>query len=235
MRDDSQFRPSQSIGTILLVEDNLCILEANIQVLSDDGYIVLSAMTLAKAREHLKNASPDVVVLDIVLPDGNGLNFLRELRRYSDVPVMFLTVRDKPDERLAGLLAGGIDYITKPYDINEFRIRVRNIISLVRDRQSSSANLKLGQLMLDVVAQQAFLDGENMYLSPKEFSLLHLFVKNEDKILSVDYLYEKVWGQTLYGESHPVKKTVSRLRARLEESEFIISTHRGSGYCFFIE
>jgi DNA-binding response OmpR family regulator len=223
------------VGVVLLVEDNIDILYANMQALVHDGYTVLTATTLAGAREILKTTAPDVVVLDIMLPDGDGLSFLPELRSVCNAPVLYLTAKDKPEERLAGLLAGGNDYITKPYDIAEFRVRVKNFISLLRDAHSATTNLTLGSVTLDMVARQAFINDENMGLAPKEFALLHIFVTNIDKVLSTEYLYEKAWGQAMFGDDYPVKKTVSRLRTKLDESEFIISTHRGVGYCFYRE
>lgn len=222
-------------GVVLLVEDNMDILEANRQALAHDGYTVWTAATLAEARERLLRDQPDVVVLDIMLPDGDGVSFLPELRGYCPAPVLFLTANDKKRDRLEGLLAGGNDYITKPYDIDELRVRVKNFISLVRSAESAATVFSVGTLRLDTVAQQAFLRGGDMGLTPKEFALLHLFVRNIDNVLSTEFLYEKAWGQTMYGDDYPVKKAVSRLRTKLEESEFIISTHRGAGYCFYSE
>ena len=222
----------KSSGVILMVEDNLDILDANRQILAYDGYTILTATTLAGARDLLKVASPDVVVLDITLPDGDGLDFLPELRLSCSAPVLFLTARDKPEERLAGLSAGGNDYITKPYDIDEFRVRVKNFISLLREARGSATHMTIGSLRLDVVARQAFLSDANLGLAPKEFTLLHIFAKNAGKILSAEHLFEMTWGQSMYGDTYSVKKAVSKLRAKLRGSEFAISTHRGSGYCF---
>lgn len=218
-------------GLVLLVEDNLSILDANSQILAHDGYTVLAASTLAGARELLKKTTPDVIVLDVMLPDGDGLDFMPELRRASSAPVLFLTAKDKAEERMAGLVAGGNDYITKPYDIREFRVRVKNFISLLRETQKSTSNITIGSLMLDTVAQIAFLNGENLWLSPKEFALLNLLAKNKNSVLSTEFLYERAWGQPMCGDTYSVKKAVSKLRAKLENSEFAISTHRGSGYC----
>lgn len=225
----------EASGLILLIEDNVAILDANMQALAREGYTVLSATTLAGARELLKTTAPDVIVLDIMLPDGDGLEFMPELRGYCSAPVLFLTAKDKPGERLAGLVAGGNDYITKPYDIAEFRVRVGNFISLLHDARSTTANLTLGSIVLDMVSRQAFIDGENLGLSPKEFTLLQLFVRNKDQVLGAEYLYEKAWGQPMYGDTYSVKKAVSKLRAKLDESGFVISTHRGSGYCLHRE
>jgi len=222
-------------GLILLVEDDLDILDVNQRVLVRDGHSVMAATTLAMAREHLMASPPDVVVLDNLLPDGSGLDFIPELREVSVAPVLFLIEEDKPEERLAGLAAGGNDCIAKPYDITEFRFRVNNFITLLYDIQDHMANLTFGPLRLDMLAQQAYISDEDMGLTPKEFALLHLFIKNENQIMSAEYLYEKIWGQPLNGKTNPVKIAVSRLRTKLEEREFIISAYRGAGYCFYRE
>ena len=219
-------------GLVLLVEDNELILDANQQILTHDGYTVLTATTLREARKHLNTVLPDVTILDIMLPDGNGLDFMAELRRLTSAPVLFLTAKDKQEQRLDGLMAGGNDYITKPYDIAEFRARVKNFMTLQRGFQNNSKSIILDSLMLDMVAQQAFLDGKCMHLPPKEFALLHLFVTNVGRAISVEYIYEKVWGQPMRDDAGAVKTAVSRLRTRLDDSDFLIVAQRGVGYCF---
>jgi DNA-binding NarL/FixJ family response regulator len=115
-------------GIVLLVEDDTVILNINRRILEKDGLMVLTAKTLAETRERLKIATPNVVVLDIIMPDGNGLDFFTELRQVCSAPVIFLSSKKAPDEVLAGLVAGGNDYITKPYNIDEFRARVLNFL-----------------------------------------------------------------------------------------------------------
>jgi DNA-binding NarL/FixJ family response regulator len=121
-------------GIVLLLEDNEKILDINRRMLEKDGLVALTAQTIAQARERIKIAVPDVAVLDIMLPDGSGLDFLEELREVCDAPVLFLTAKAKRADVLAGLTAGGNDYITKPYDIDEFRMRVKNFLRLSRGK-----------------------------------------------------------------------------------------------------
>ena len=219
-------------GIILLIEDNVKILESNRRILEGSGLTVLTAESLSQAREHLSTAVPDVIVLDIMLPDGDGLEFLPELRESCSAPVLFLTAKDNPDEKLAGLCAGGNDYITKPYDINEFRQRVLNFLTLQRSMRASESSISLGSIKLDVVAQLAFLSGKDMLLSPKEFALLHLFMTHAGETISADTLYQNVWKLPMNNDDRAVRFQVSHLRAKLEGSGYSIINKRGKGYCF---
>ncbi len=122
-------------GIVLIVEDNPKILDLNRRILEQDGCVVLTAKTIAEARQRLKIAAPDVAVLDVMLPDGSGIDFLAELRAVSNAPVLFLTAKSDREDVMAGLGAGGNDYITKPYDIDEFRMRVKSFLNLVSGEQ----------------------------------------------------------------------------------------------------
>ena len=220
-------------GIILLVDDYEPILEANQLALKEDGHTCIPAKSLAEARDMLKAVQPDVIVLDIIMPDGNGLDFLQEIRQISDAPVLFLTSKDSPEDQIAGLMAGGNDYITKPYDFAQFRSRVRNFVALRHKIRQAAENITVNELTLNLNLRQAFLSGEDMRLSPKEFALLHLFVTNEEKVLSTQFLYEKVWGQNMGDDSGAVKTAISRLRIKLDETDFSIVSQRGAGYSFY--
>jgi DNA-binding response OmpR family regulator len=219
-------------GAVLLVEDDVHILDSNRRILERRGLTVMTAETLRQARECLKTAAPDVIVLDIMLPDGDGLEFLPELRQSCSAPVLFLTAKDSPDERMAGLCAGGNGYITKPYDINEFRQRVLNFLTLQQNNKKSGAITAAGAIELDIIAQQGFINGTDMILSPKEFALLHLFMTNEGKTVNARTLYEKVWKTDMNEDDRAVRFQVSQLRAKLEGSGYSVSNKRGEGYCF---
>jgi DNA-binding response OmpR family regulator len=157
-------------GIVLLVEDDAKILEINRRVLEREGLLVLTAKTLRKARERLKLAIPDAVVLDIMLPDGSGLDFLSELRQVCQSPVLFLTAKTERDDILAGLSAGGNDYIIKPYDIDEFRMRVLSFLYLVGStkiqqsqgtQDSPAASVLTGkELAVALLAAQGFSNKE---------------------------------------------------------------------------
>jgi len=216
-------------GVILLIEDNIKILEANRRIFEDDGHIVLVADTLQKAWNHLKTTEPDVIVLDVMLPDGSGFEFLGELRKTCAAPVLFLTAKDEREDKLKGLRIGGNDYITKPYDIDELRERVVNFLRFAR---RPPPRVKLGALELDATASMAFVHGKDLVLSPKEFVLLRLFAQNERVTLSAEYLYEKVWKAEMVDDTQAVRSSVSRLRAKLADSGYTIIAQRNEGYCF---
>jgi DNA-binding response OmpR family regulator len=216
-------------GMILLVEDNERIQANNKAVLERNGYAVRLAMNLAEARKELADATPDAIVLDITLPDGNGLDFLRELRQTSQIPVLLLTAFGAVKDTTAGLDAGGDDYLAKPYNVKELRARVD---ALTRRAARVPETLTKGRLKADVVAGQAFLDGRDMLLTQKEFSALLLLMQHENETLSAEYIYEKVWRRDMIGDDNPIKVTLSKLRQKLTDSGYVIAAKRGEGYSF---
>lgn len=214
---------------ILLVEDNEQIMHGNERMLKRRGYEVITALTLAEARTALQAQMPDLLVLDIMLPDGNGLDFIAELRKYSQTPVLLLTGLTAAEDVVRGLTAGGDDYLPKPYDFDVLLARVE---ALLRRAQQVPERIQKGRLCLDVTADVATLDGVDLLLSQKEFSLLLIFVQNEERYISSEYLYEKVWKQPMAGDSNALRSTLKRLRAKLEGSGYCIALSKGEGYQF---
>jgi DNA-binding response OmpR family regulator len=218
--------------TILCVEDELKVLKNNSKALTDAGYAVLTAENLAQAREHLSRQTPDAIVLDIMLPDGLGLDWLKELREQGNkVPVLMLTAWDKPYDKARGLRAGANDYLGKPFEYEELLARVE---AMFRNVSQVPETVVRGPLKLDIAASRAFLNGADMLLTHKEFSLLLLFAQHEGRTLSAEYLYEKVWGQPMAEDDNAIRATISRLRKKLTGSGCSISTDQGEGYCFSI-
>ena len=214
---------------ILLVEDNQEIQLANKDMLALLGYTVTLAMSLAEARSALENESPDAVVLDIMLPDGSGLDFLTELRAHSHVPVLMLTALGTSDDTVTGFSIGADDYIAKPYD---YKVLAARIEALLRRAERMPETLQKGSLKLDIMASKAFLQGDDLLLTQKEFAMLLVFAQNEDKLVSDEYLYEKIWSGTFNDDPVALRNTVSRLRKKLVNSEYTVSVARGEGYLF---
>lgn len=222
-------------GTVLLVEDDRNIQRTNRRILEREGFSVLCAGTLAKAEELLRAHQPDALVLDIMLPDGNGLAFCEKIRPYTPAPVLFLTALDEKSEIIEGLVAGGNDYITKPYDVDEFVARVRAQLRLVqmnRRDMAQTRTIRRGPLTLDTVALKAFLGGEDMLLSAREFSVLLLLLQNEGKTLPAEKIYERAWNQPLAGNASALWKCMSRLKSKLAASDDKVSlmNFRSKGY-----
>ena len=217
---------------VLLVEDNNKLNELNRRVLESEGYEVYSALTLAGAREHLDQVSPDVILLDIMMPDGDGMDFCAEIRDMTDAHIIFLTSRGEHKDKLRGLALGGDDYLTKPFMVDELTHRVAAAMRRRGMAQSPVKTVVKGNLTIDPVASQAFLDGEDLLLKPKEFSLLYLFVLNEGKLLSAGLVYEKVWKAPLNDNTGSLRVQISSLRKKLEGSGYMITFKHGEGYCF---
>lgn len=219
---------------VLLIEDNKQLMEANRRALAKADYHIEMALNLAEARACLAKCNPDAIVLDIMLPDGNGLDFITEIREVTTAPVLLLTALDEKSDRLNGLRAGGNDYISKPYDIDELRERIAAFIrrdTLIEVRRPAE-RISWGPLLLDTIAQQGFLDGKDLSFTPKEFGLLLVLVRNGNKELSAKKLYETVWRQPDNDDIRAVKAHISNLRKKLEGSSFTITVTRNEGYRF---
>jgi DNA-binding response OmpR family regulator len=193
------------------------------------GYAVRTAMNLAEARQRIKESVPDLIVLDIMLPDGNGLEFLRNLRGDSDIPVLLLTALGESSDVVAGLRAGGDDYLAKPYD-NE--VLLARIELLLRWAERVPKTLAKGPLIADITAGRAFINGNDLLLTQKEFAVLFLFMQNEGTTMSAEDLYEKVWKRPLGDDKNTLQATISCLRKKIGDSGYVISASRGRGYIF---
>lgn len=213
---------------ILLVEDEERILFANKIILEmHGGYTVQTAVNLAEARKCVQENPPDIIVLDIMLPDGSGLDFLKELRRDKNIPVLLLTALSESGDELKGITAGGDDYITKPYNNDVLLGRIEMVL---RRTYSIPETLSVGGIKIDTAAKKAYINGEDIGLPPKEYSLLEQFAQNPGKVMSAEYLYEKVWGQKMMGDDKALRTAVSGLRVKLDGTGYIITSVRGEGY-----
>jgi len=219
---------------ILLIEDNLKILSANKRVFEGEGYQVETAETLKEARQALTAVTPDVIVLDLMLPDGNGLELIGEIRAVTAAPLLILTSLRGKEDYLKGLRVGGDDYITKPYDIDVLVARVEAFLRRESMHRESSVPQQLfcEPLRLDLVTRQAFLNGKNMMISPKEFALLLILLRNKGQIVETETLYTQVWQQPMMGDSSALWKQVSRLKKKLEDGGGAVEIFsiRGFGY-----
>lgn len=216
--------------TILMIEDNVDIMKINRSELTMHGYRVLEAETLEKGRDLLEQENPDLILLDILLPDGNGIAFCEELRKKSDVPILFLSALDENQHIVNGLMSGGDDYLPKPYDMDIMVARVEALLRRVRRKEEPM--ITKGALTLDTLSHHAFVKGKDIHLTQREYAVLLYLVQNEGMEISTEQLYETAWGQPMQDNPNAVKIIVSRLRKKIEPSGFKITVIRGVGYCF---
>jgi len=216
--------------TLLLVEDELDILENNRNFFTEEGYRVLTAENMARAKEHLAAETPGAIVLDIMLPDGNGLDLLKELREAgSKIPVIMLTAWGKSSDIARGLKLGANDYVSKPFTYEELHARVE---TMFRNAEQLPEAIQKGAVTLKVRPMEVHFTGQKVKLPPVEFYLFQLLMENEGKLLKTEYLYEMVWGADMVNDPNAIKNTVSRLRKKIEGSGYMINMIRGEGYRF---
>jgi DNA-binding response OmpR family regulator len=220
-------------SAVLLVDDNEKINLANEQALRMKGYEVAIAKNLSEARERLSQNDFDVILLDVMLPDGDGFEFSAEIRDSVGAYTIFVTAKNTVEEKIRGLNNGGDAYLTKPFHIEEMLAMVDAAIRRIKtEKRPSGRMLKKGSLKLDTVLLKAYINEEDILLTPKEFLMLRIFCQGEGKIVSTPTLYEKVWGQQLFDDKNAVQVAVARLRKKIENSEYTINVSYTKGYIF---
>lgn len=224
----------ESKGTVLLVEDNKDLNDANTQALKLDGYSVLSAETIKEARELIGGAEPDVILLDVMLPDGDGFDFCEEIRNKTKAHIIFLTAKTAHEDMVRGLKGGGDNYITKPFHSEEMLVKVGAAIRRRELDKIPPDTHQTGNITLEIIAGRAIINSVDLMLTKQEFSLLLALARNEGKAMSVDELYQKAWGQPMCGEKRALQKRVSELKNKLQggKCSHAINTVYGTGYCF---
>jgi len=219
---------------ILLVDDEPTLLDTLAFNLRNVGYVVVTAVDGVAALEQARVEAPDLVILDLMLPELDGLTVCRSLRQVSDTPIMVLTARTGELDKIVGLESGADDYLTKPFSLGELQARIRALLRRAGPRRQGD-ELLAGNLALNLASRRATLDGKELVLSPKEFSLLVELMRNQGAVLSRDLLLTRVWGYDFYGDNRTVDVHVRWLREKIEvnPSEPVrIITVRGIGYRF---
>ena len=214
-------------GYLLMIEDEPIIQANNKKLLERRGFRVRQAYTLKEANEIIEEELPKCITLDLQMPDGDGLDFLAELRKKSNVPVLILTSRGTHGDIIKGLEAGGDDYLPKPYDLQVFLAR---LTTLMRRASLVPESITIGPITLDIVSSRAFLNGEDLRLQQKEFALLQIFAQRPGQVINPEFLFEKVWGWRSLDPGGSLKVTISKLRTHLQKSGFTITAAKGEGY-----
>ncbi len=226
-------RPDGGPLRVLVVDDEPTLADLLTMALRYEGWDVRSAGNGLSAVRVVREFRPDAVVLDVMLPDIDGLEVLRRLRAdSSDVPVLFLTARDAVEDRIAGLTAGGDDYVTKPFSLEEVVARLRGLMrrggaTPVR----TSAQLTVGDLTLDEDSHEVRRGEKMIELTATEFELLRFLMRNPRRVLSKAQILDRVWNYDFGGQSNVVELYISYLRKKIDAGESpMIHTVRGAGY-----
>jgi len=218
---------------ILLVEDDQTLRETLAHNLKREGYLVVQASTGVDALNLARDEKPDLVLLDVMLPELDGLTVCRTLRHEMDVPIVMLTARSGEVDRIVGLDSGADDYIVKPFSIGELLARVR--AALRRGKHIVETKLQSSDLTLDLLAHRVFRGGQPLNLAPKEFDLLAELIRHKGAVLTRDLLLQRVWGFDFSGDTRTVDVHIRWLREKIEEDPADpkrIETVRGLGYRF---
>src|SRR5690349_11666149 len=217
---------------VLIIDDEKQIRRLLRLALEGTDHQVFEAETGHAGLEEIAYRRPDIVLLDLGLPDMDGVKVLRRLREWSDVPVLILSVRDEPDEKVAALDTGADDYVTKPFDTAELlaRIRVAQRRSLT---ETGEPVFQSGPLCVDFAARQVRLDGVEVKLTPTEYSLLRVLVQNAGKVVTHRQLLRTVWGEKSESQAQYLRVYVTHLRKKLQSDSSapsLIKTEVGIGY-----
>jgi two-component system, OmpR family, response regulator len=220
-------------GRVLVVDDEAPITELLSTALRYMGYEVATAATGNAALESASKSPPDLVVLDVMLPDIDGFEVCRRLRADGDfVPVIFLTARDAEEDRVTGFIRGGDDYVTKPFSLEELTLRIGALLRRTKTADSPAEHrLKYRDLEMDEDRHQVWRTGNEVRLSPTEFRLLRYLMLNAERVLSKQQILDHVWQYDFNGDDNVVETYVSYLRRKLDTGrEPLIRTVRGFGY-----
>jgi two-component system alkaline phosphatase synthesis response regulator PhoP len=220
---------------ILVVDDELTLLNTVRAYLEQEDYAVQTATDGRAALLTFRDFQPDLVVLDIMLPEIDGLEVLRQLRQHSDVYVIMLTAKADEMDKVIGLTVGADDYVTKPFSPRELVARIKAALRRIGGGSPAKEALVSLRIRLDVAARLAWKDDKPLDLTPIEFDLLFALMQNHGRALSRDQLIEKVWGHDYYGDDRVVDVHVGRLRKKVEDDSThptLIATVWGAGYRF---
>ncbi|MEU3421651.1 MULTISPECIES: response regulator [Streptomyces] len=229
-------RPDGTALRVLVVDDDPDLAEVLTGALRYEGWQVRAAGDGAAALAAARELTPDAVVLDVMLPDMDGFTVLRRLHETQpEVCVLFLTARDAVEDRIAGLTAGGDDYVTKPFSLEEVVARLRGLLRRAgmarRPEPAEDPGLVVGDLVMDEDAREVTRAGQLIELSPTEFELLRFLMRNPRRVLSKAQILDRVWSYDFGGRAHVVELYISYLRKKIDAGrEPMIHTVRGAGY-----
>lgn len=217
---------------ILLVDDEPELLTLVAVILKEDGFEnIMTASTVSEGIDAAKTQKPDLAILDVMLPDGDGFSLMQQIRAFSDMPVIFLTARDEAEDKLAGLGLGADDYIAKPFLGEELLLRVHAILR--RCYKTDAPVVKLDGCLIDFERGQVSKAGETIPLTAMEYTLLKTLARNAGKIVTLDTLCEVLWGDNPFGYENSLNAHIRRIREKIESTPskpVSLITMKGLGY-----
>ncbi len=223
-----------TLGRVLVVDDDEAVARAVAELLGDEGYETETVTDSRRAIERFSSFSPDLVILDVLMPSVDGISLCLQLRRESDVPVLFLSAKREPPDRVVGLRIGADDYVGKPFDNDELLARVGALLRRGRAaRATERSQLRFGRFVIDVASVQAIAGEVQIPLTPTEFKLLRTLASDPGRVFTRDDLLTTVWGYEPGSDTRLVDVHVGRLRKKLQDvivTEVAIETSRGFGY-----
>jgi two-component system OmpR family response regulator len=223
---------------VLVVDDDIHICELVRLYLEKDGFRVILAHDGRKAVDLFRESAPDIVILDIMLPGIDGWQVCREIRRFSQTPIIMLSARDETFNKVLGLELGADDYMVKPFEPNELSARIRAVLRRYERHEEASEQLAFPGLSVSKAHYTVILDGNEVDVPPKELELLYFLAANPNKVFTREQLLEKVWGFDFFGDTRTVDVHVKRLREKLEihpDAKWQIKTVWGVGYKFEVK
>ncbi len=201
---------------ILVVDDERAIRRFLRASLSAHGHTILEAAAGREALSAVAEQRPDIIFLDLGLPDMDGVEVTRQIREWSDTPIIILSVRDREADKIAALEAGADDYLVKPFGMGELMVRMRAVLRRVWQAHRQEAVFQSGELKVDFARRRVWVGEREVNLTPTEYDLLKLLAQNAGKVLTHPHMIQKIWGSDLIGADHLLRVNISNLRKKLE-------------------
>lgn len=224
------------MAKILVVDDELVFRDTLAFNLNRDGYEVITAADGLAAVEIALASHPDLVLLDLMLPGISGIEVCKQVRAYSNVPIIMVTAKDDEIDKVVGLEVGADDYLTKPYSYRELVARIRAVLrrsSADQVEEEAGDTLSVGHIVMNTGAHEVSVDGQDVQMPLREFELLELFMNNPDRVLTRTQILDRIWGLNYIGDTKTLDVHVKRIRAKIESdpsNPSTLVTVRGLGY-----
>lgn len=221
---------------ILVVDDEERMRKLITAYLVKEGYEIMEAENGAQAVSLFKSHSIQLVILDVMMPVMDGYTACREIRKLSDIPIIFLTAKGEDEDKLLGFELGTDHYVTKPFNMKLLLAQVKSLINRVYNSDAQPKKERFFQgLAIDELSHKVSVDGTTLNLSPKEYDLLLYFVNNKGIVLTREQILDYIWGVDFYGDFRTIDSHIKRLREKLGDKSYLISTVRGTGYMFEVK